>query len=552
MTHSITYSIPPSITIKSLNTTSAGMALSLVALAALVTLVTLAPPAWGAEDEMTELRRAVQALQAQNRLLVERINKLETGKATPPLPQEVPGTASEAEELSRRVKFLEIAKIAQEDATRAIIRNAVSTLGSNINEAVALSGVVEMLASRTRDFSGTSKSALKFNTAELDFDIKLNPWAKASLIMSYTDGSGTLFQNTRNYHSGVDRLTVDSAAITIGDVQRFPFYLQAGRMTLGFGSSTGSHRADVLSIDDPLTVEGFETRREAVTLGFALPTPRPTRAAPPIIVPQVRGQLIAPAVAALGRALGYTPLPQRPLAPQPIDIAPEAPPFYGSISFYDNQDSTRRFGSNVNARLGYRKGGHCGKPYSELGNARFCPWTLDVSIDAISSIFDSRFLADQYRPFLNQFGRVGGLASTLKWTFGPMQLLGEWNGATRRAQFTDDAGVRLNIKPSAWHAALGYQLDWNPWVRAVGEQGSYLALGYSGSKDFAGATQIIGEENLRVGNLARSRWSLTYGEWVLNGLKVQLEYSRSKDYPIHAGGTGATAQSVQATLSQNW
>src|SRR5260370_214004 len=45
--------------------------------------------------------------------------------------------ASDTEQLEQRVTELEIAKAAQEDATRSIIRDALSKLGPNINEFVA-------------------------------------------------------------------------------------------------------------------------------------------------------------------------------------------------------------------------------------------------------------------------------------------------------------------------------------------------------------------------------------------------------------------------------
>jgi hypothetical protein len=167
-------------------------------------------------------------------------------------------------------------------------------------------------------------------------------------------------------------------------------------------------------------------------------------------------------------------------------------------------------------------------------------------------VFDSTFLEAEYRPFLDTFGPVRGMASTLKLSLGPLLLVGEWNGAIRRAVFEDDVGKVFGIKPSAWQVALGYQFDWNPWVETIGGQGTYLALGYSRTSDLAGATQLVGNVPNRVGFLPRSRWTLTAGEWVLDGLKVQLEYSRIKDYAISEGGTGATGSGLQMTLTYSW
>ena len=516
--------------------------------------------------DITELKRAIDELRAQNRALANRLATLEAEKAakesaTRTEPAQPAGTAAVArppiagaDDLARRVKELEAAKVAQEDATRAIIRDSLSKVGSKINETVSFGGAVEMLAGRGRDYSGVGKSVLQLNTAELDFDIQASPWAKANLKIGYTDGTNVLFPNTRGFDSGVDRFTLDTASITIGDLQRFPLYLKAGRMTLAFGSSSGTHRSDVLSIESPLTTDAFEMKRNAIGFGFGLPTPALGRAELPVVVPPVQPLALAPAVGAFARQLGYAPLPERPKRATPISLPPEPAPYYGSLLLYEghNIGAQRSFTRNINARLGYRTGGHCGRPYSELRSSDFCPWSLDFNVDYNTSVFDSKFLATEYRPFLNTIGPVRGMASTLKLSLGPVLLVGEWSGATQRAVFDDDAGKRFSIRPSAWQVALGYQFDWNPWVESIGGQGTFLALGYSRTSDLAGATQLIGTVSERVGFLPRSRWTLTAGEWVLEGLKVQLEYSRIKDYAIGQGGTGASGSGIQTTLTYSW
>ena len=519
------------------------------------------------DADIAAMKRAINELRAQNSELASRLATLEIEKsvkdAAPPRiadsvalkPLKPSDLEADTEGLARRVKELEMAKTAQEDATRAIIRESVSTLGSKINEAVSFSGAVEMIAGRGKDFSGVSKSTLHFNTAELEFDIQASPWATARLVLEYVDGTNLLFPSTRGFDAGIDRFGLDTAEITIGDVQRFPLYLKTGRMNLAFGSSTGVHRSDVLSIESPLTIEGFEMRRNAVGIGFGLPTPALTRAPLPVVVPPVRPLVLGPLVGKFGRQLGYAPAPPvRPKPPTGVILPPESPPFFGSVFLYEghNIGAQRSFTRNLNARLGYRAGGHCGRRYSELRSTDLCPWALDFSVDYIGSVFDSRFLEAEYRPFLNQFGPVRGVASTVKLSLGPVLLAGEWNGAIDRAVFTDDLGTRLSIKPRAWQGSLGYQFDWNPWVETIGGQGTYVSVGYSRSADLAGATQLIGTERLRVGSLPRSRWMLTAGEWVLEGLKVQLEYSHTTDYSTSDGGTGASGNGIQMTLTYAW
>ena len=518
------------------------------------------------DADIAAMKRAIDELRAQNNALANRLATLEAEKAAKDaaVPRAADNTnnataqpppAADTDDLARRVKELEITKTAQEDATRAIIRDSFSKVGSKINEAVTFGGAIEMLAGRSKDFSGTSTSALLLNTAELDFEFQVAEWARASLVMEYVDGSNAQFTSTRGFETAVDRFRVDTASITLGDVQRFPLYLRAGRMNLAFGSSTGVHRSDVLSIENPLTTDAFELRRAAIGIGFGLPTPALTRPALPVVAPAVRPLVLAPLVDAFGRQLGYAPPPVRIKPPAPISLPPDPPPFYGSLFFYEghNVGSQRSFTRNANARLGYRAGGHCGRPYSELRRTDFCPWSLDFNVDYATSVFDSGFFETEYRPFLDQIGPVRGMASTLKLSLGPVLLVGEWNGAIDRAVFTDDIGTQFRIKPSAWQVSAGYQFDWNPWVETIGGQGTYLALGYSRSRDLGGVTQLLSNnERSRVGALPRSRWTLTAGEWVVEGLKVQLEYSRTTDYAVTEGGTGASGNGLQMTLTYAW
>jgi uncharacterized coiled-coil protein SlyX len=170
-------------------------------------------PSWAeaTEDDVAELKRALKELQAQNRELSKRVATLEATKSEPaqvrarrgpakkvrrelspapppdpavegappepPQPAKVetaPVGIERTEQLEQRVKELEIAKTAQEDATRSIIRDAFSKLGPNINEFLALGGSLEVLASRFKDYTGHPVDQLSLNTAELDFDIKAN------------------------------------------------------------------------------------------------------------------------------------------------------------------------------------------------------------------------------------------------------------------------------------------------------------------------------------------------------------------------------------------
>lgn len=554
-------------------------------------LAVIAPPtARGAtEVDVAEMRRMLSELQAQNRELARRLATLEAERpaaraaeargaearvtaprASPPAPRTTaaaapapappltPGITPAAPRLSdieQRIRELELARTAQEDGTRWIIQDAMSKLGPKINELLELSGSIEVMGSRVREFSGPVKESLSINTIELDFGIKLNDWISGSLVLAYDSGSGIQFQSTDGFATGVDRLTVDRAVVTIGDVQRFPLFLRVGRDVLPFGSSTGVHRADVLSITNPLTIDVFETRKTSVGIGFAWPTPEPGPSPRPVIVPVAQPRVIGPFVGRAAQWMGYRPPPHRPTRPVPVAPAPRGPPFYGSVHIYEGTPelaTNRRASQNYNISLGYRTEGHCGRPYEALRDSLVCPWAFDFHVDYNPSLFDSAFLENGYRAFLGQIGMVPGVSATTKINFGPFALVGEVNTAIRRASFVDGLGNTMRIAPMAWQVSLGYQFDWNPWLDAVGGQGTFVAVGYSGTRDLAGATVLISGQPKRTGAVPQSRFFITAGEWVTDGVKLQLEYALNFDYSRSQGGTGKMGHGIFSVLTVNF
>jgi hypothetical protein len=515
-----------------------------------------------AADDIAEIKRisevlqaqnrAIEALQAQNRALMKRLAELEAARDERAKKQEEAESRDE-KQLEQRVKELETEIAARDEATRSIIRDAVSTLGSKINESVTLGGTMEVLIGKNEVFEGPSERVLRLNTAQLDFEIQANDWTLGSLVIEYDDGKDTLFVTSEGSEDSVDRINIDTAFLTIGDTQRFPPFLTAGRMIVPFGISTGAPVADVLTIDDPLTIEAFETREDAILIGVGFPTPPLTPATPPVTPPRVRPLVIKPLISSIMRRLGYDPPPKPTPPPTPITPTPPPPPFNAGIYLYYGDTEERfRKDENVGATLGFRTKGHCGRPYDQLVGSAFCPWSIDVDIDYNSSVFDSRFLEHEYSSFLGQIGYVDGMAASVKATLGPTSLIGEWNGATSRATFTDELGNPVSIKPSAWQVSLGYQFDWNPWVEAIGAQGNYIAIGYSESRDLAGVTRVFNGALTRFGAVPEKRYLLSVGEWVWDTVRVAVEYSHIKDYPTNEGGTGRDADGIFSQISYEW
>lgn len=515
-------------------------------------------------DDVSELRQSLEALRAENRALAARLLTLEaqgsvqrgstpteaTALTAPVASTPTAADARTAQRLEQRVQDLESAKVAQEDAVRSIVRTTVDSLESKFKNVVSLSGNVGVTLGQATDFSGERKGSLALSTADLELELKSAEWVRGILKIEYVDGKDVLFPTTTGNKARVDRLTLDSAYVTVGDVSRFPPLLTAGRFVLPFGSSTGHPVADVLSITSPLTVDVFEMRKNAVSLGLFFPTRAPEPPTPGVVVPPVLPQWVQPRVAQMSGNFGYRS-PSTRLKRLAAQEVPIDPPFTAGVYLFDGS-TPGGLSKHVGAHLGYQTHGNCGRYFEDLTGAGLCPWKAAVGLGYNSSIFNSRFLETQYAAFIDEIGRVPGVSATLKARLGRFALVGEWNSAARPARFSDDAGTHYAIKPQAWQVSLGYQFGWNPWIQDIGTQGTYMALGFSQSRDLGGVFQLVNGASIRVGSVPKRRIILTAGEWLHESLRLAVEYSHDLDYSPAEGGTGKTARSLFTTLTYAW
>ncbi len=454
------------------------------------------------------------------------------------------------EQMDQRLKELETAQLAQETATRNIIRQSLAEKGSNIMDTVQFGGTLETLTFWERDFDNVTSSDIILDTAELDFVITPNQWSSAALVLEYDQGNNFAFPTTEGDEVFVDRVNIRQATITIGNPEKYPLYSTLGRDTVPFGVATGNPVTDSLTIVDPLTIEVFETREDFIMFSFLAPTccPPPTSPnpvpGPPVVHPILFNPLVRRAATSICEYCPCTPdLPPPATTWPPITCTP---PYSGSIYFY-NGDTT-----NLGENHIQQMGGHLG--YFTKGNVGPCfPWTLDCGVDVNSSVFDSNFLQFEYRGFLDQIGFVPGMAAHIKSNLGPTSLVLEWNGAISNARFIDDVGTPIDIRPQAWQIQWAYQFDWNPSVESIGAQGTYFVIGYSESKDLAGVQRVIGAlPPIRVGNVPEKRLSVGVGEWILPSVRLAFEYSHAIDYSVADGGTGNSADAVLSQLTLEW
>ena len=467
--------------------------------------------------------------------------------------------ARDLERLKERLKEFETTQAAHEDATRTIIRQSYAERGQQINDFVTFGGTFQLLTGWSEDFQQVSESTLVLDAAEFELDVTVNPWTRGNLIFQYENGGSVLFPTSDGDTVLIDRMNVDTAIVTIGDAQKFWLLGTVGRMVVPFGISTGAAKGDVLNFGSPLTVEVFETKEDAILIGFEFPTPPPPPTLPKIPTappPIVRPLIFSRFFKSLSHELGYKPWPSLPPAPAvPKPPPPAPPPFHGSIYTYNGltNDSGGDHIEHYGATFGFRTNGYIPIELPIISPCPCTPWSMDASVQYNSSVFDSNFLQHEYRSFLDEIGFVPGLAATVRSNFGPVLLIAEWNGALNRTTFIDDVSNPIDITPGAWMISLGYQCDWNPSVVEIGVQGTYLAIGYSQSHDLAGfMADPTGAGPVRVGTVPRRRLNVGIGEWVLPGLRLALEYTLNLDYSVAEGGTGNYANGGFAQLTYEW
>ena len=123
-----------------------------------------------------------------------------------------------------------------------------SLLGK-INERVTLSGVVEVEAFSAEDFKGADTSDITLATVGLGLDAEITEWVNAHILLLYEEDD-------------TEPMDLDEGTITLGNLEKFPLYLNAGKMYVPFGSFESN------MISDPLTLELGETRESAALVGF--------------------------------------------------------------------------------------------------------------------------------------------------------------------------------------------------------------------------------------------------------------------------------------------
>ena len=197
----------------------------------------MASPAFAGQvpDDVKSLKLLVQKLLEQNQQLAKRVSQLE--KQQPD--HNPPSVKNEdlEQQVTKILRHKEEERMQKED------------FGHMINRYVDFSGLIEVEGSAGQDFTGVNESKFELATVELGFVGKMSDWARAHLTLLYEEG-------------GDDKVLVDDAHIILGNTDKFPLYLDAGRQYVPFGNFTTN------MISDPLTLEIAETQETALQIGF--------------------------------------------------------------------------------------------------------------------------------------------------------------------------------------------------------------------------------------------------------------------------------------------
>ncbi|MBU0682352.1 MAG: LbtU family siderophore porin [Proteobacteria bacterium] len=213
----------------------------------------LAVPGQGWATDNAALEKQIQQLIEQNRILQERVLKLENMVGPGHQPHQEAGLAKQptgpaVDSLSQRLTQVEhlLEKKKGGESVAQVENSAVS----EIMEYVEFSGLVEVEAASSESYDHHETSDLTLATVELGMEVHITEWSHTQLVLLYEEGEES------------DHLVVDQGTITLGNRDKFPVELTVGKKYLPFGSYLTS------MVSDPLALELGEIGDTIAQVGF--------------------------------------------------------------------------------------------------------------------------------------------------------------------------------------------------------------------------------------------------------------------------------------------
>jgi len=353
--------------------------------------------AGGGPVSMEALQRQVQDLINQNKQLTQRVGELE-GK----MAETNAKTAEQFKALDKQDEKIDPKKI---------------------SEYVTLSGLVEVAFATGDDFAGENFNSFDVSSVELGLDIKATDWASGHILVKYEEDGDD------------DEFTIDEATITLGDTEKFPLYLTAGKFYMPFGNF------ETNMIQDPLTLQIGEIHDTGAAIGF-----------------EANGFTAA--------AYGYKGMNE-------ADV---------SDPNYDPDGGYTDMGYGFMAGYGYKK--------DDISFKGGLSWTSNMadSDGAIADAFDEAGL-DAISETVSGFGAHIGAG------LGPVSFIGEYVTALDEFALTEIEFLGNGAEPEAWTLELAYtvELQNRETVFAIGwqETDEAVAIGLPESRYIASAGMEI-------------------------------------------------------------
>lgn len=200
--------------------------------------------AFAVDSDLEQLQEQVRQLIAQNQQLSKRVAAMEQERPAQPEPIRAGGISSSPvpEELLRT-------KVQQQVLKEIRRQQEAEGKSQQINDYVTLFGLIEAEAVVGDDFAGDAASEFNVATVELGFDAQLSDWVVGHILAKYEGGE-------EDQH-----LFIDEANIWLGNYQKFPVLLTAGKFYLPFG------QFDTNMVQDPLTLEVGEINAPGLAIG---------------------------------------------------------------------------------------------------------------------------------------------------------------------------------------------------------------------------------------------------------------------------------------------
>ncbi len=169
------------------------------------------------------------------------------------------GAAADEPKLSDLIRLIEKqqqqinAMKTQLEATQGKAEQAASVAEaaaktSSFLDKVSIGGVAEVEMTNSKDFNKTDTSDITLAKVEFFVDTKPHEYLSTHVQMLYED-------------SGSENITLDEAFAILGNTDKYPLYLQAGKWAMPFGNF------DTAMSTDPLTKSMGEIKEAAILLG---------------------------------------------------------------------------------------------------------------------------------------------------------------------------------------------------------------------------------------------------------------------------------------------